>query len=447
MKKLERSYDVLVVGGGPAGWVAAVAAARNRARTLLIERYGFLGGWATVALVGPFMKYATPHEQIIEGIFKEFCDRMAKIGGMHGPTFDPEKYKRIALEMVLESDADLLLHASFMGCEVQRDRIDKALVLVKEGLRDFSARVFIDATGDGDVAAAAGAPFEVGRPKDALTQAMTLMFQVAGVDMAKVERYYLESGDEFLRWGDEKGENYFTTGVLSRAGFFSALRKAQQEGRVDKSIKYLFFISQPLPGTVVFNTTNVLQLGGLDSESLTHAEVIARRQVWQVMDLLRELPGFEDAYLVQTAAQIGVRETRRIMGEYVFTGDDVQRGSKFPDVIARGNYGIDIHDPKGEEGDQITEMPEGLTYDIPYRSLVPLKVENLLVAGRCVSATHEGQSAIRIQPICMAMGEAAGTAAALCVRTNSTPRRLDVSLLQKQLRRQGANLGKSYAAS
>jgi hypothetical protein len=273
-----------------------------------------------------------------------------------------------------------------------------------------------------------------------LTQAMTLMFQVGGVDMAKVEQYYLESGDEFLRWGDEKRENYFTTGVLSRAGFFSALRKAQEEGRIDKSIKYLFFISQPTPGTVVFNTTNVLELGALDSESLTRAEIIARRQVWQVIDVLRELPGFEQSYLVQTAAQIGVRESRRIMGEYVFTGDDVQRGSKFADAIARGNYGIDIHDPKGDEGNQLSAMPEDLTYDIPYRSLVPLEIENLLVAGRCVSATHEGQSAIRIQPICMAMGEAAGTAATLCVQMDSSPRRLDITLLQKQLIYQGANL-------
>jgi hypothetical protein len=269
---------------------------------------------------------------------------------------------------------------------------------------------------------------------------MTLMFAVGGVDCQQVEDYLLNHPQEYIHWPETDAIVYSETGMLSRAGFFSAVRKAHEEGRLDRTVQYLFFTSIPQDNIVMFNTTNVLELNPLDAYDLTKAEIVARQQVWQIMDMLKELPGFEQAYLVATAPHIGVRESRRILGEYVFTGDDVLQGQQFPDVIARGNYGIDIHDPKGESS-TVELPPEPLTYDIPYRILVPREIENLLVAGRCVSSTHEGQSAIRIQPICMAMGEAAGTAASLCLKLHTTPRSLDVAQLQKHLRAQGANLG------
>jgi ribulose 1,5-bisphosphate synthetase/thiazole synthase len=440
LRRRRRKPQIVIAGGGPAGWVAAVAAARNGARVLLAEQYGFLGGLATMGLVGPFMRYAAKEEQLIQGIFQEFCQRLARLGGLRHASFDQEKYKRVAQEMVLEAGVELLLHAYLIKAHVKDRTIKHITVMTKGGPLKLSGRIFIDATGDGDLAAMAGAPYEVGRPSDGLTQAMTLMFVVGGVDCERVEDHLVSHPEEYIHWPDEQTIAYNETGVLCRAGFFSAVRKAHEEGHLDRAIQHLFFISLPLEDMVVFNTTNVLQLNPLDPWDLSKAEIIARQQVWQIMRLLQKLPGFEKAYLIATAPHIGVRESRRILGEYVFTGDDVLQGRRFSDVIARGNYGIDIHDPEGKPS-KVEYPPEQLSYDIPYRILVPREIENLLVAGRSVSSTHEGQSAIRIQPICMAMGEAAGTAAALCLKLNATPRSLNVGELQKQLRSQGANLG------
>lgn len=440
----EKKYEVIIVGGGSAGWPAAVAAARLGAKTLLIERYGFLGGTATASLVGPFMKYSTRKEQIIEGIFKEFCLKMQELGGMKGNTFDFETYKYVAMELCIAAGVNLLFHSSLIDAFGPDDFIENVEVLTRGGRRKFSGQIYIDCTGDGELGALTGVPFQIGRESDGLTQAMTLMFVVGGVDFERVENYFLSHKGDFQRWEKDEEESYFRTGVLCRAGFYSAIKKAQQEGRLDSSVKHLFFISVPKDKMVVFNTTNVLELNPLDPQQLTEAEIIGRRQVWQIMEILKELPGFEEACLVQTATQIGVRESRRFQGEYVYTGEDVRRGAKFPDVIARGNYGIDIHDPKGKKG-VMEYLPEELTYDIPYRCLLPQKVKNLLIAGRCLSATHEGQAALRIQPICMAMGEAAGTAAGLCIKHNSAPKQLNIKLLQSQLIKQGANLGTSAA--
>ncbi len=439
-RRWRRKPGIVIVGGGPAGWVAAVAAARNGSRVMLVEQYGFLGGLATMGLVSPFMRYATKEEQLIQGIFQEFCDRLKRVAGFKHASFDPEKYKRVAQEMALEAGVELLLHAYLIKARVKDRKIKHIIVMTKGGRLNLSAPLFIDATGDGDLAALAGVPYEVGRASDGLTQAMTLMFVVGGVDCERVEDYLLNHPKEYLHWPNADTIAYSETGLLCRAGFFSAVRKAHDAGRLDRAVEQLFFISLPLDDMVVFNTTNVLELSPLDAFDLSRAELVARKQVWQIMGVLRELPGFEKAYLVATAPHIGVRESRRILGEYVFTGDDVLQGCRFPDVIARGDYGIDIHDPKGEQS-TVEHPPEPLPYDIPYRILVPREIENLLVAGRCVSSTHEGQSAIRIQPICMAMGEAAGTAAALCLKLHTTPRSLDVPQLQKHLRAQGANLG------
>lgn len=436
----KNEYEVIVVGGGTAGWVAAVAAARNGADTLLIERYGFLGGTATASLVGPWMRFATPTEQLITGIFEEYRQRLAAKGGIKGNTFNFELAKQIALEMVLEAGANLLLHSQFITCEVDTSIIRHILIANKSGLQKFKGEIFIDATGDGDVAASAGCPFKVGRDPDGVTQGITLMFIVGGVDFAKVYRYFEQHPDEYIHW--EEDVDYWKTGVLCRAGFFRAVEEAKKKGQLDQEVPYLFFISVPGDNMVVFNTTHVYQVNPLDAWELTEAEIRLRRQVWQIMEILKELPGFEKSYLVQTAVQAGIRESRHITGEYVFNGDDVRKGKKFDDVIARGNYGIDIHSNESETGDFMEDFSAEKTYDIPYRSLVPLKIDNLLLAGRCISADHYGEAAMRIQPICMAIGEAAGTAAALCLKLKTIPRKLEVKKLQLRLKEQGANLGK-----
>jgi len=441
-------YDVTVAGGGAAGIAAAVSSARLGAKTLLIERYGFLGGLGTAGLVNPFMSsYTSKGKPLIGGFFADICARMNDVGGMRGRAFDPEAMKFAAQEMLLEAGADLLLHSWVTGARVAgRDAVGVEAT-TKSGIREIEARITVDATGDADVAAMAGAPFEMGNPEDGLTQAMTLMFTIGGVDIKRSLVYAKENPDEmrFPKPATDEDIERLLQSAVGIAGFYREVEEARSKGEFPLPQDLVFFISLPTPGQVVVNTTHVGGFDGTSSEDLTQAEIEGRRQAMALMSFFRKyVPGFEQAYLLQTAAQIGVRETRRIIGEHVFTGEDVVAGRKFPDAIMRSAYPVDIHRPVGagysrqDNGKPASAPPPGDWYEVPYRCLVPLEVENLLVAGRCVSATHEGQGAVRIMPNCMALGQAAGTAAALCVRESVTPRDLDSRLLRKHLLDQGA---------
>jgi len=427
----DHSYDVLVCGGGPSGIGAAVAAARNGADTLLVERYGFLGGMATAGLVNPFMPYFAGDEQIIEGVFQEIIDRLAAKGGCGGQercrAFDPEILKIVADEICLESGVKLLLHAFLSGARLggrgssragsagaSPSRLDSVQVTCKPREREIKARVYVDATGDADLAHLAGVPCEKGRGSDGLTQPMTLNFRIGGVELDRIP---------------------------SREEVTKLYLAARDEGRIDCPRNDMLYFTTTRDGEVHFNTTRVIHSDGTSAEDLTRAEIESRRQVAQIAGFLRQdVAGFERAYVQMTGTQIGVRETRRIVGEYVLTADDVLGARKFEDCIARGSYPVDIHDPDGG-GTVLKHLQPGESYDIPYRCLVPLAVDNLLVAGRPISSTHEAHSSLRVMPIACAVGQAAGTAAALCVRDNVTPRALDTGLLQRTLVAQGANLG------
>jgi hypothetical protein len=411
--------QVLVCGGGPGGIAAAVSAARNGADVLLVERYGFLGGMATAGLVNPFMTWFAGEEQIIHGIFQEILDRLKAKGGMGGPrgkgrSFDAEVFKFVADEICLESGVKLLLHSFASGVNVTGSRIDSVSLTSKPHGRTISADIYVDGTGDADVAYLAGVPCEKGRESDGLAQPMTLCFRMAGVDIDR---------------------------MASRDEINAAYLKAREQGRIDCPRENVLLFYTTRDGEIHFNTTRITHADGTDASDLTRAEIDSRKQVTQLVEFLRsEISGFENAYLQMTATQIGVRETRRIVGEYVMTVDDVLEGRKFPDCIARGSYPVDIHNPEGG-GTVIRSLRPGESYDIPYRSIVPLEIDNLLIAGRPISTTHEAHSSIRIMPIVMAIGEAAGAAAALCVRDGLTPRELNVDSLRNALRAQGANLG------
>ena len=408
------SYDVAVIGGGPGGFAAAVAAARNGAKTLLVERYGFLGGMATAGLVNPFMTFHAGGKQIIAGILQELIENLKE---MHGylekyRAFDPEAMKIIMEKMALESGVELLYHTLFIDTIVRRDgAINSAILFGKSGFLSVEAKVFVDATGDGDVAISAGAPYEKGRPEDGLMQPMTLNFDIAGVDMDK-----LPSADELNK----------------------EFLKAKKRGEINCPRENVMMFFTTSPGVVHFNTTRIINVDGTNVFDLTKAEIEGRRQMLEIFIWLKKtFPAFRNAYIVRSGTQVGVRETRRIIGEYVLTAEDILSARKFPDAICRGSYPIDIHNPKGE-GTVLKYPPPGDYYEIPYRCLVPLRVENLLIASRCISATHEAHSAIRIMPIVMGIGQAAGTAAALCVQHSVKPRLLDASLLRERLRSQGA---------
>ncbi len=415
------SAEVIVCGGGPAGLCAAVAAAQEGADTLLIERYGFLGGMATAGLINPFMPYYTGGEQIIEGLFQQIIDRLDAAGGWSHrqdewarDAFDPEIMKLVAQDMVEEAGVELRLHTMVVDASSDNGHVRQALLGSKSGLEAAEATIFIDTTGDGDLAARAGVPYEQGRPEDGLSQPMTLMFRMTGVDEER-----MPSREEINRLYDQ----------------------AKAVGEIDNPRENVLWFYTTRHGDIHFNTTRVVHHDGTSAADLTAAEMEARRQVQQMVNFLTEkVPGFADAYLSTTGTQIGVRESRRILGEYTLTAEDVLGASKFADGIARGCYDIDIHNPSGT-GTVIKSLPAGESYDIPYRCLCPRGFDNLLVAGRPISATHQAHSSLRVMPIAAAVGEAAGTAAAMCIAQEQSVTAVDVAKLRERLRRRGANIG------
>jgi len=408
-------YQVIVAGGGPGGCAAAVAAGRLGAKVLLVERYGFLGGMATAGLVNPFMPYKIDGEPIIEGIFSETLEQLKGRGGLHdnAATFDEEVLKVVLDDLVTGAGCDILFHAWLADVQVEDGRVTAVEVETKSGRLLFEADIFIDATGDGDLATRAGATVEHGRPQDELAQPMTLCFRMGGVD---------------------------TEGMANRRSINELYEKAREAGEVECPRDNVLFFPCVHPGFIHFNTTRVVQRKAVDAWDLSAAELEARRQMHQIAAFLKKhVPGFENAYLSHSAAQIGVRESRRVMGDYVLSEDDVLSARKFDDGICRANYPLDIHNPTGS-GTVIKRLPPGTSYEVPYRSLLPLGLANVLVASRCISATHEAHSSLRVMPIVIAIGEAAGTAAALSLKQGSMPRELAGNELRDQLRRQGANL-------
>jgi len=445
------SCDVLVAGGGVAGVAAAVASARLGAKTLLVERYGFLGGMATAGLVNPFMTHRTSDgKPLIAGLFDELCARLDALGGRRGNCFDSEAMKFVLQEMVLEAGAKLRLHSSAVSAVMEGNGVRGISVLGKCGIEEIEAARVIDATGDGDVAFSAGAPFEKGDPVEGIPQAMTMMLDIGGVDLARALEYVRAHPDQmqFPKLSPDSVIEDLMKGPISVAGYFDLVAEARARGDFPIPGDLVFYISRPACDEVGVNTTHVGGVDGTKAEDLTRAEIEGRRQAVALAKFFRDyIPGFENSRLVRTGAQIGVRETRRIMGEYVFSAQDVISGAKFPDAIARLAYPVDVHSPKGEGYTRAQEHasrpqapPPGDWYEVPYRCLVPRRVENLLVAGRCVSSTQEGHGAIRIMPCCIAMGQAAGAAAALSLREDVPPRKLDSALLRAVLVDQGALL-------
>lgn len=446
--------QVLVVGGGPAGIAAAVSAARLGVDVMLVERYGFLGGMATAALVGPLMTYHTRKRQIekravapdqaatfdttgrrkvIRGILDDFVGLLLQLEGTIGPRpdygymvpFDPEIFKRVAFWMVEDAGVTLLLHTLCVDAVVEDGVVKGAIVENKSGRGAVLADAVVDVSGDGDVAARAGAPFEIGRAEDGKTQPMTLMFHIGGVDMEAFLAYKRAHPDQF------RGE----------AGLYDLIEKATEAGDLDLPREDILFFKLPRRGEIVVNTTRVINVLGTDAWDLTRAEIESRNQAVMLLKFFKGyVPGFANSYIIQTATQVGVRETRRIIGEYVISAEDIIFDRKFDDVIARAAYPIDIHNPEGK-GTVMIPLEPGASYDIPYRCIVPRHIDNLLVAGKCMSGTHEAQGSFRVIPISMATGQAAGVAAALSVEKGRRPRDLLAEEVQLELLKQNAELG------
>jgi hypothetical protein len=356
--------DIVVCGGGPAGINAALAAGRSGAKTLLIERYGFLGGMSTIALVYPWMTFHTTRgKQVIGGIAQEIVSRLQAmnaspghvrdtVGFVHTITpYHPEVYKVMIFELLREAGVQVMLHSFMDEAKVVGDRIESVQITTKSGRFHIFGKQFVDTTGDGDLALLSGAPVRQGRDNDQRTQPMTMKFRMKGVDLGVVKKYMLDHQDEFYaKTPFTELEQLPLSGIC---GFYKHWKEADLPINRDQ----VLFFTGPADDEVLVNTTRVQGLDGTNVLDLIEAEVQGRKQALQVADFMqRHLPGFERATLSAVGAQIGIRETRRIDGQYALQTDDVVQGRSFYDVIARSGYPIDIHDPSGK-GVTAAEVP------------------------------------------------------------------------------------------
>ncbi len=433
MSFFDAKFDVIVAGAGSSGSTAAIAAARAGARTLLVERYGFLGGTST-AVLDTFYGFYTPGTQflkVVGGIaddvvaalktFGNCFERPNTYGAGTGITYNPEYLKVVWERMALDAGASVLLHTWIQDVEVSDVRVDHLTVATKQGLRRLKADFYVDATGDADLCHFAGVPYrsagELGP-----AQMLTTTFKVANVDMG-------------LRR------------TLSKEGFHSRMAAAAESREFDLPRREGSDHATPVPGVMATNMTRVQSFAkndgkfrnASDPELLSCAEIEGRMQALEYLRFLKKcIPGYAHAELVAFGTQIGVRETRRIHGEYRLTRDDVLTAKQFDDQI--GLCGAPIEEHHSGHDTKWQYLPDGSCVGVPFRTLIPLRLENVLVAGRCFSATHDAHASVRSMAQCMAMGQAAGTAVAFCVLQKKTPRELNIAMLQQQLRDNGAIL-------
>ncbi|MBE9604181.1 FAD-dependent oxidoreductase [Acetobacteraceae bacterium H6797] len=422
----EISVDVLVCGGGMAGTVAASAAARAGASTLLVERWGFLGGSATAGAVGQFVGWETAAgRQVIHGMAEEIVTRLAKHGGSGGHTrfvmstghpmdqvsYDPEVLKLVLDEMVAEAGAKALFHSTILGVEAQAGRIETVSVLTKAGPLTIRPRVVIDASGDLDVLARAGAEF-LPLAEDEAPQPATMMFRFGPID-------------------------FETFGALTTPELQALAKKGVESGALARAALH----QSRIPGTDDgwFNISRV-SLDATDPFALSAGEMEGRRQAFSAAAFLTaHVPGCEKGRLVALAAQLGIRESRRVKGDFLLTAEDLRAQRRFPDAVAVAAYPMDIHPAKGA-GLHFETLGGDKAYEIPYRCLLPLGLENALVAGRGISASHGAHASTRVMPTTMAIGQAAGVAAAMVAPGNGGTRQVDTALLRSRLKEGGAYL-------
>jgi len=442
--------DVVVIGGGPAGIAASWAAAKNGSSVLLIERYGFLGGMATSGLIGSILgHYLSQEKQAVAGFLKFLVEKMAELGGCErweiackkgGISFDPEIFKYASELLLLEEKVSFLYHSFVISSMVENGEIKEIEVINKSGREKIKGNVFIDATGDADIAYLSNFEYTKGRPQDGKMQSMGSMFKIGGIDEEKLTEKVIKEADEKLKNLREKGElKIYNTGL---GGKGSTIRKGERS----------------------FNITR-FSGDGTNVEDLTKGEIEVRNQTFKLFKFLKEnIPGFENSYISSLPANIGIRETRQIKGLYILTEEDIISGKKTQDSIARCTYWIDIHCPLGRTKDNVhicvkecptkeycimldkyidylpsqnkLYPPANDYYSIPAGCLIPVGAKNLVVGGRCISAEHKAMAAIRVMATCMATGQAAGIIACLSSKNNIPVNKVNIKEVQKIIEEQ-----------
>jgi len=428
-------YEVVVLGGGPAGITAALAAGQSGRKTILIEGYGFLGGAGTAAGLSTFCGLHAAvygqHEQVVHGLCDDILERLRAMDGLNPPhlsvqdriqaqAYDISAYKIAADELLGAAGVEILFHAIGVGCAMEGDdRIAALFVETKSGRFAIRGRIFVDASGDGDLAAWAGVPYEVGDGAGNMLYPTT-MFRINGVDHKKAGDAW-KLVPKLMEEAEKTGRRF--------------PRKKPIVRPQRNPIEWRANLTQ-------IRTPEGRAVNGIDAREFSYGEIEGRRQCWDVFAFIKEVtPGFDQAYIVEIAPQIGIRETRRIHGEYQLSQDDILGCRDFDDTIGVNGWPVEAH-VAGDVKFLFAERDTRGFNQIPYRIVVPRKVENLFVAGRCASMTHEGQSSARVTGSCFVMGQAAGTAADLALADSTTPRTVDVAKLQRRLERDGAYLGR-----
>ena len=410
-------YNLVVVGGGLTGVAAAVSAAREGLTVLLVEKSGCLGGAISNCLVYPFMPYWTkPYwgeaaknkKYLSEGIFKEMKERHDKyVTDCKDHEFNSEYFKIVLDDMTTEAGVNVLFHSVLADVKKQGEKITAVEIIAKSQHFAVEADFFVDATGDGDLFYLAGCDFQLGRESDGLCQPMTTCFRMSGVDL-----------DLFTEERPKLQELY---------------KEKQAKGEITNPRENILVFFGVGEDVLHFNSTRVIKLDPTDPFDVSRAEVIARRQVHELVSFLKEhSKAFDESALISIAVNIGIRESRKLKGVHILTADEIINCTQFEDSIALCNYDIDIHNPSGT-GTSHRFFGDGEYYTIPYRSLLPKEYNNLLVAGRCLSATHEAQASVRIMPTCACLGQAAGTAVAVAFKSDKNAHTVDVKSLQNKL--------------
>lgn len=446
---------VLVVGGGSAGISAAVAAGRTGADTLLIEGAGFLGG---ISATLPWLGFHDrDYRQVVKGFAAECVDRLTAAGLSSGYCFDPKcgslasidthMWKCSAIELVQAAGARVLLHTQCVDTIREGDRIAGVVVHHKGGLQRILADVTIDTSGDGDVAARGGVEWEKGRTADGLVQAPTLVFRLGGIDRDAFVAACKDPSNVYREWFRDRPDLFAKFArylddvpAFVLGGYARLIEQARAAGDFPLPQTRIVGVKTHQPGEVTVVMTRVLGLNPVDVASVSAAYTRVYEQIQPLVDFFRDyVPGCGRARLIEIAPMLGVRESRRIMGDHVLTAREMITGERHDDAVAMGGYHIDIHRPKGTW----VESYNVQAYTLPFRSLVARGVDGLLMAGKCISATHEAIAGTRVIPICMAEGQAAGTAAALAAKEGKSLRDLPIAELQDRLVADGAEIGRT----